>query len=316
MSPRLSSVVLLLALVGCSGTARSEPRASRQGGWEGYMSCTPIATDCSGNGLPRVTDRDWSGAEIASFVARAEKGTTAVSHGPKNTAVLPDCVLDGRYDEVAGKPGSGRLWVTNRPLFRTDEVRASCARATHVVAAFARKDARFEALLLPLPCPSIADGKPAQGCIGQGMTGAERLHKSSGLRTRIEPVKVVPRNAKERKRMFVTGELEAVTKPEIPSDGWLLEMWALAPDDYPTMRWLSELKKDCPLSAQAGWLASCYAKDSVPGLPAKPITPVPPPFKMRLDYGGQPQCDGRPVFLTCFPSLFQPAIDSVCTPTN
>jgi hypothetical protein len=280
------------------------------------VSCRPVGSDCTGHGLRLLTEQEWSATEIASFAARAARGTTAVDRGPKGVSMVADCSLDGRYHEIGGKPGSGRLWVTNRPLFRVDEIGPSCARATHVVAAFARKGRRFQAILVPLPCPSVADKKPAPGCVGRGLTGAERLQKSKALQARIEPVKVVPRNQKERKRMLLTGELDILRKPDIPSDGWLLDMWALAPDEYPAVRWLSEVKKDCPLAAQGGWLASCYSKDSAPGAPAKPSSHSPPPLKMHLDYGWRPECEGRPVLLTCFPALFQPAVDSICHPTN
>ena len=132
---------------------------------------------CGAGDLPRVTSREWAEAEVGRFVERAVTGTVAVAVDPGTHAVklLPRCRLPGAYTEVRTRPGSGRLWATNRVLLLPGEVdRVACAEATHAVVAFARAAAgatgavSFSGVLVPLPCPPATDDGLARGCVGAG----------------------------------------------------------------------------------------------------------------------------------------------------
>lgn len=112
-------------------------------------------------------------------------GTVVVVFWDGAVRVLDTCKLAGPYTEVAGEAGSGRFWASHRTLFRPGELSEGCAAATHSVAAFAvGTSGAFSAILIPLPCPSTADARPAEGCVGRGLTGPERLERALKLRKR------------------------------------------------------------------------------------------------------------------------------------
>ena len=150
----------------------------------------PSARVCGAGNLPRVNSRDWPEADVQRFAERATKGTVAVVADGKSVKLLPDCRLPGSYTEVRTKPGQGRLWATNRPLLLTTEVEgAACVEATHVVAAFVRARSgppAFSGVLVPLPCPAVADDAPARGCVGRGLTGPLRQARAESLREEAE----------------------------------------------------------------------------------------------------------------------------------
>jgi len=271
-----------------------------------------METTCAATDLPRVSDRDWSPQDVARFVTLASKGTVAVDLSAKGTAVLDDCALPGRYERYPGK-GAGHLWATNRPLLRAEELGRGCARGTHLVAAFARRDARFEAVLVPLPCPPITDIRPARGCVGKGLTGSQRLARGRALQERLDPGgATLPRPTAARED---SGEWSRHAPPPLPQDskdgrgktrlsnGWLLGMWALTPDDYPATRWLNRLAGDCALAAQGAWLDSAYAWGGTHKAPHTVVLPKPAPPSLQQGHLSLKSCLARPVFPHCFPDI-------------
>jgi hypothetical protein len=236
-----------------------------------------------------VTEHDWSPAEVAAFAERARQGTVAVDRRDSRVRVLTACRLDGTYLEIKGKTGSGRMWVTNRPLLRTDEVDGDCAEATHEVAAYARAGNRFEAILVPLPCPPVVDAEPARGCVGRGMTGPERIERSGTLQVSLAAGR----------------ESHSSTDRAALSAGRILEMWALAPDEYSAARCLGGLPDDCAFRAHGVWVGSVYYWDETGGRArtgkhsASRATP-----EIALAESAD-DCLFRPVFLDCFPRLFE-----------
>jgi hypothetical protein len=256
---------------------------------------------CGAGDLPRVTSREWSELEVRRFVERAATGTTAVAvdarkHGVK---LVSGCRLPGAYTEVRTQPGSGRLWATNRVLLFPGEVdRVACDEATHAVVAFARAAAAgatgavsFSGVLMPLPCPTITDGKPARGCVARGLAGADRLAR-----------------AKAAMKKLKTTPIEALGVTDV------LEVYALAPDDDLALGFLYRmtLNTECSLRDHARWLTAQYRTTGVPG--GEQVTSLRPPDdpsrpvdKPMLDAElGDRSCLHHPVFRKCFPGLAVP----------
>jgi Flp pilus assembly protein TadD len=282
-----TAALLVLCAFGCKSSHAFdlEPR-NECGGVVPPPPCdvTP-ATPCLGSALPKITEQDWSQAEMDAAVAALQKGTVAVrrvdGHPP---ALAPECRLGGKYEAVMGEPGSGRLWVAERVLFAPSEVGRACENATHSIAALALGPQRMVALLVPLPCPGVADRRPAGGCIGSGLNGAART-----------------RRAEEMVERWKAG-----FDSDPPADAFAaaLEMYALAPDredvereyvdgDKPSIAPLRRLKLD-----QLG----SYIEENVGFVSAD--------LQLRGHEGGTPHFgwDRPPPFLDCFPGLFDPAV--------
>jgi hypothetical protein len=276
----------LLSVVAC----RSRPPS--MGGWEGHGSvpCQSVdAGGCYAADLPRVTDRDWSPAVIESFVDRAAVGTVAIDLSAVPPGLLSDCRLPGMYTEARGEAGSGQFWATNRPLLGFEEMRSDCVNATHVVAAYSLQDDRFEALAIPLPCPSVREATPAVGCVGRGLTGRERLERARSIGLRWQPD---------------GGQ----------SPGASLEIYALAPDATmaPTLFGLlpSQLptwpQRDCVLAAHMAWLREGYGLEK-DAKGAVKIIRWERYVRPEVDIArSEESCLYRPIFLSCFPELFRP----------
>jgi hypothetical protein len=260
-------------------------------GWEGHGPRSTLLEgcqlDCAATGLPRVTDRDWNNAEIERFVRRAGEGVVAVNRRENGRLnLLASCNLDGRYVEIRAKAGSGAMWASTRPLFRADEVGESCAEATHLVAAYARQGGRFDAILLPLPCPSVLATDSARGCVGRGMTGAQRLKRARAL----------------------WGALDHEAFVNEWSEGWVgrsHEARALVPDHG-----LSNVLEagDRTLSEHAWWVRSAYGyiNESLPMRLEHPEAPK-PQLNLQCRHG----CIAFPVFMKCFPDIFEPELTDV-----
>lgn len=306
----LSLVILVaLPLATCAAAApqRQPAPTSPPQGWERQEDCSAVDRTCAAGALPRLTDRDWTPVEVAAFLDRAKRGTVAVERGQRTTRLLVDCGLPGGYEGYDGTSG-GRLWATNRPLLRSEEVGGSCALGTHLVASFATNREKFEAILLPLPCPTSSDPKPAQGCVGRGLSGAERMERARALQERLDPGRstlVTP-----TARLRDTGESSRRAPPELPADprgeidnAWLLDMWALTPDDYPATRWLNRLVGDCALVEQGQWLDSAYAWGGTRERPHTVVVAKPSPPVLQKGTPSLSSCLARPVFAQCFPKL-------------
>jgi hypothetical protein len=259
------------------------------------MHCDAVFREChvanepdGAEGLPRVTERDWSPEAIQLFLRRASQSTVAVERATA-TRVLPDCRLDGAYVEVRGEAGSGRFWATNRPLFATHEIGPDCAGATHAVAAYVTHGQRFEGILVPLPCPPTSDTSPARVCIARDMTGPERQLRAQMLEHKWEP------------------DIESSGAP-----GQALQIYALAPDDPVGLSALGEIRKDCVMSAHASWVRAGYQVEHGSRPVRRPVaaTTMGPTAGLametpRIDREWAARtCLASPVFLTAFPELF------------
>src|SRR4029079_1396052 len=155
----------------------------------------------------------------APFFTGAARGTVALAWDGTKARVIDGCRLDRRYVEARGK-GAWRFRATNRVLFRTDEIAGECRTATHLVAAFAARNAatpsgtpsapsQMSGILVPLPCPPTTDPEPAPGCIARGLTGRARREKADALMTKVSP------------KEMQTADVAKV-----------LEVFALIPDKY------------------------------------------------------------------------------------
>jgi hypothetical protein len=302
-------VVSALSLATCAAAAPQRdptPNTPPQGR-ERQEDCSAVDRTCAAGALPRLTDLNWTQAEVAAFLDRAKQGTAAVERGQRTTRLLADCGLPGGYEGYDGKI-DGRLWATNRPLLRSEEVGDICALATHLIAAFATHRAKFEAILLPLPCPASSDPMPAKGCVGRGLTGAERMGRARALQESLDPGRstlVTP-----TARLRDTGESSRRPPPELPvtprrkiDNAWLLDMWALTPDEYPATRWLNRLAGDCALAEQGKWLDSAYAWGGTREHPHTVVVAKPKPPVLHKGTLSLSSCVARPVFAQCFPSL-------------
>ncbi|HET9929290.1 MAG TPA: hypothetical protein VFQ35_01325, partial [Polyangiaceae bacterium] len=171
----------------------------------------------------------------------------------------------------------------------------SCRGATHLVASFVTwreaSVAKSRALLVPLPCPPTGEASPAAGCIGAGLTGAERRARARD----------------SAKRLHADSEETVLT----PGDG--LSIYALAPDDVLAVDSLRRLRaSDFALRAQVDWLKSQYVFEHKPGeeLPALVLisrerAPRPRVFDRSLanEYC-VPDPGATPGFAYCYPEHF------------
>lgn len=283
---------LAVAIVGCSRGATGGSSVQReQPGPRPGCDLAPTA-DCGAGQLPRLADKSWTAEEQQRFFARASEGPVAIERDGDRARLLERCKLPGGYTEVAGDAGSGRFWATNRVLLRADEISAECRSATHVVAAFARTAAAFGAVLVPLPCPPTSEAAPARGCLGQGLTGPERRARALALLAEI------PKS-------------DAAS----PDVGRSLSIYALMPDDHRGISAIARMNGgDCSLSEQGAWLAKQYrlSRDKDHEITVTPKTDSDPDDVPRIDpLASQVSCRARPVFLRCFPGLFNAAPSAV-----
>lgn len=219
----VTSMMALACLFGAVVTCKSSLREAREGddhpvSWEGHQdfSCesNPVRS-CVKQRLSRVTQKDWSSVVLEQVLARSAQGTVAVDQSGGTTHLLPSCHLPGSYTEVQGAPGRGRFWATDRPIILSGEVGPDCRAATHVVAAFATATpladggaSHFAAILIPLPCPASSEPAPAEGCVGRGLTGEERLararqkgHEDAGVSSHFEAYALAPDDADSLDRL-------------------------------------------------------------------------------------------------------------------
>lgn len=256
-------------------------------------SGAPTADNCQATGLPFLSESDWSVSERERLEQGLSRGSVAVEHDPGGTRVVEDCALDGTYTEVVGEAGSGRFWATNRVLFLMTEISGPCQTATHVVAAFAKRGTRSGAILVPLPCPSTAEERPAPGCVGRGLTGPERRARALAL---IESTKADP------------------TRGSAPwPPGIALGSYALQPDHYEGYASLNLNFYTCSLRPQVWFVLNNYERPDSPRFnppmliaSARDLEAI-PAYQMRGT-----GCDDRPPFLECFPELFDPAPAEGC----
>jgi hypothetical protein len=259
---------------------------------------------CGAGHLPRISESDWSDAQIASLLRLSDRGVNlAVDRSGPSTVLVSDCELDGGYVEIAGGPG--RFWGTDRAFYYSEEIPSACRTATHLIASFAVAEdgkggrRRFSAILVPLPCPPSTDMNPAVGCIGKGLTGPKRQARSlmmAGFETR---------RAKER-------DFE-----KRPTDvGQLFETYALYPDDPWGALYLAGYSRYPPESKDRGlasvlWWPGGKYNFRMNGQ----NTVLEPNYQWeatphRLSCPETYSCQGEPpVFLACFGGLFRPAPD-------
>jgi len=291
---RPSSFILAVVVSVAFIDGRSDPALA-----EVASACEdPTAHVCGAGDLPRVTNREWREAEVQRFVERSTKGTVAVVVDGKALKLLPDCRLPGSYTEVRTQPGQGRLWATNRPLLLTSEAEgAACAEATHVVAAFARGRSgspAFSGVLVPLPCPPIADDAPARGCVGRGLTGPVRQARSESLREKLEAM-----------------AFDKVALREF------LDVYALAPDGERALGFFSgsHVNGECALRDQARWIASQYTASQASSrklvmtlLPADAAERTIERPTLDVAFGNR-HCRHHPIFRKCFSGIAEPVDD-------
>lgn len=206
-------------------------------------------SSCQAGSLPRFTETDLVEADLASLLAAAATRPIAVIQDDGKVRPINDCHLPGGpYIKMPGKEGKGMLRPAGRVIFRTDELESACRSATHVIAAFALDGLHpdlfgrpaaiapkhLEGILVPLPCPSVADTQAAPGCVAKGATGAERRHRATVLWARL------PREE---------GIVADVAQP--------LELYALVPDHFwglSMVRWT----RDPALMTELSWLGQEY----------------------------------------------------------
>lgn len=280
-----SVVFLFAALTFCAHPpdAAGEVPSSKFEGAPGPCDLEP-SENCGAGALPRITEREWSAAQVRALIEQTRRGTAAVARDDKAIALVPECRLDGAYVEVEGEPGSARLWVTNRILFVSGELPKECAAATHAVVAYALgKNDQFNAILVPLPCPPATDARPAAGCVGKGLDGAARLSRARALAAQ--------------------GASSSVENA--------LEGYALAPDQPEGLELLPRAASgkdgDCALEKYSAWIGDHFRlvrrgrEISVTRLLERK-----PPLELFESHEGAGGCSA-PVFLRCFPKMFDPA---------
>src|SRR4051812_34554690 len=135
---------------------------------------------CRAGSLPRLTEASITGG-APSLVDASKRGGVAVAWDGTRATIVSGCRLDGDYVVIPGRGGKGVFRATNRVLFRTDELAGDCRRATHVIAALATGGPRLRAILVPLPCPPVAQLEPAPGCLGKALTGKQRRLRAAQL---------------------------------------------------------------------------------------------------------------------------------------
>ena len=285
----------MLALAVVSALGCCAPPRQRVDSHEGPAAVPPDiivpALPCSAGELPRLDRRTWSAEEIERFITRSLHGAAAVIYADGAARLVPGCKLDGGYQEVPAKPGSGRFWASDRLLYIPDEIGGDCAEATHVIGAFAlRADGgvvtEFGAILVPLPCPSVHAESPAKGCIGRGLTGSERLERARALMNR------------GGEAMFADASVS-------------LEAYALAPDAIETLDYLGQLdgagkwRLDCGLQGQAQGMWELYFVDMEGDRRVLRLRSYWQSMRPRVRWDCF-LCSSQPAFQACFPGLFAP----------
>jgi hypothetical protein len=268
------------------------------------LSCTMAGQACPSSALPRISS-ELDEAGWTRLRALAEQGVVAVGLVDRGARVelIETCRLPGQYHEGAAAPDSpGRAWSSDRLVFVPDEilgrsaksgVNGNCSRATHFIASFAiRGEADGEAVVLPLPCPSLGTGKAATGCIGAGLDDAARKAAAAPLWNRAQPL------------------LDNLEMDEaLPL---ALEIGALIPDGWGYMNIFDALR---PLDHQGHggclWLSeAAFAVQAM--LPDHEISIVDISKGRITPSHDYPTCDTRPSLLTCFPGRFHPGTGDNC----
>lgn len=246
-------------------------------------------TTCGAGNLPRIAPGAWSEQQVRDFMGRFPAGTVAVELAAGQSRLVAECKLDGAYTELKGKDGKARLWATNRLLLLPSELAAGCDSATHLVAAFVTRGTAFSAIVVPLPCPSISEATPAQRCIGEGATGAER-----------------------KDRVMATFKALPLEQRSAPETAFTLENYSLAPDYWLGLELLGKIASECAVREQADWMLDRYvgsrdatgehivtlAPERLP--PAVPVPSIDEEKSWR-------SCAYQPAFRKCFPGLFEPS---------
>ena len=304
----------LLAVALTCAAAKPKPAGSEGSSAANAPAPTPApvfsVADCGAGHLPRINEATLDGG-LRAFLAAAAGGTVPVVWDGKRARLVDACHLDGHYTEAVGTTPGARFFATNRVLLRTDEVGAPCRVATHVVAAYVTSRAgsvtpgdggvvpsRLDGILVPLPCPPTSDRSPAPGCVGVGLTGAQRREKAAGLMANLDPEAARAADA---------------TRP--------LELFALVPDEFDGLRYAMQAG-DCALMSQGRWVSGQYLftgdeSTSHAKLRDHDRRDAPPRLDCRPE---QMSCSEKPVFLTCFGERFQPrfarAGDWMCPPRS
>jgi hypothetical protein len=286
---RQAALSLLVVALACAAAPR--PVAGKT---DSLPRATPAVFEpatCGAGDLPRMTEATFDGG-VPAFVAAAARGGVAVVWNGKRARLVEGCHLDGQYTEALGQTPGARFFATNRVLFRADEIGPPCRPATHAVAAYvtsiavANKAApsRLDAILVPLPCPSVTEREAAPGCVGAGLTGAERHDKAARLRAKLAAA--------------------PAGKEDVAA---ALEIFALVPDELQGL--LRPAQTDeCALAAQGRWVSDQYLLSDGPEGQTATLRSAdrrPPPPHLRCD-SGQYSCSTMPVFLTCFGDRFSP----------
>jgi hypothetical protein len=253
--------------------------------------------DCQAGSLPRVDDKSIGQDGTRTLLEMSQHGTVAVVWDGRQATIVGDCKLGQPYLDIPGKTPAIHFRPTNQALFRTDEISPECRRATHVVAAFLSEQVpasgtpratHVAGVLVPLPCPPVADKAPAPGCIGKGLTGRQRQARAEARR---EELRLVPVQSVD------------VARP--------LEIYALTPDDYWALQNVASLR-DPGLADQGRWLLSQYdLKESYdsPAVSAalKPPQRRRPPPDVHWDESDR-ELMRNPAFFSCFSDRIHPDV--------
>jgi hypothetical protein len=254
---RTASALSVLSVVVVMITACRHGQPEARGARSNRHTCLGVRgvyrveddTPCLASRLPRISHEQWSPAQIDDLVAHSLLGVVAVTMDRNTSALVPGCSLLGQYIEPGGDDGSGRMWFANPVAQPLDAMGQGCAEATHVVAAFAVRLARapsevqyeFQAILFPLPCPSVTDVGPAQGCTGAGLTGPQRQARAHELVAQLANSSAAQRGDAVAERLRLAAEIAA-----------------LAPDDDDVLAAVrkhpAKLDPDCLVSEQLSWL--------------------------------------------------------------
>lgn len=265
------------------------------GGWPSDESpCSVWWQSCLSDQLPNLAD-ELGASEWRSVQTVAGQQLVAVRIAGNDAVLEPNCRIPGRYHEPVAAPDSpGRAWVSDRLLFRPDELEG-CETATHLVAAFAMAEHRrpsAQAVALPLPCPPLGLSEVPRGCIGEGLSDEARTDAAERL---IE-------------RYYELDGSDDVST----STALALEIAALLPGSSSALflaRHLRPLLRDsqyggCLLLSEAEFLAQAYD----------------PTHMSSIDLSGgrlapdreQYRCETRPSFSTCFPLQYKPGEGRNC----
>jgi hypothetical protein len=253
---------------------------------------------CEAGSLPRVDDKSLGEGGAAKLLALAEHGIVAVIWDGRRAEILPECKLGKPYLDIPGRTAAIHFRPANQALFVTDQITPACRRATHVVATFVSEQTgasdtktatHVAGVMVPLPCPPVADKAPAPGCIGKGLTGAARRARAEARRAAL-PLDQAPSSD--------------VARP--------LEIYALTPDDYSGLQYLGTLR-DLGLTDQSGWIRSQF--DLKMGYELPTITATLKPAARRTEPLPDVHWDERslkllrtPAFFWCFRDRIHPNV--------